>query len=125
MERRNTQTKEAVLKILTKAGKALSRDAIEEKITIPINRATVYRVLNQFCEDGITHKVIAEDGKQYFAASTDHNEKSLSKPHFHFRCEQCGSIECLPVSVNFSAPKGYKVKSLNCIVSGICKNCSN
>lgn len=125
MERRNTQTKEAVLKVLTKAGKAMSRDAIEQKIKIDINRATIYRVLNRFCQDGVLHKVVAEDGKQYFAACIDCEDKALAGHHFHFRCIQCETIECLPVSVNFTAPKGYKVKGVNCIVYGFCKDCSN
>jgi Fur family ferric uptake transcriptional regulator len=52
MKRRKTPSKEAVLDLLTKAGKAMSRDAIEQKINVDIDRATIYRVLNRFCDDG-------------------------------------------------------------------------
>lgn len=125
MERRNTPTKEAVLEVLTKAGKAMSRDAIEQKIETAINRATIYRVLNRFCEDGIVHKVVAENGKQYFAVCVNCEDNALAGHHFHFRCNQCETIECLPLSVNFTAPKGYQVEGVNCIISGSCKECSN
>lgn len=30
-----------------------------------INRATIYRILNQFCEDGIAHRIIAKNGIQF------------------------------------------------------------
>lgn len=125
MERRNTPTKKAVLDLLTKTGKAMSRDAIEQKITTNINRATIYRVLNRFCEDGIIHRIVADDGKQYFAVCVNCEDKALAGPHFHFRCLQCDTIECLPVSVNFTVPEGYEVKGVNCILTGICNECSN
>ena len=125
MERRNTPTKEAVLELLTKSGKAMSRDTIEQQITHDINRATIYRVLNRFCEDGLVHKIVAEDGKQYFAVCVNCEDKVLSGHHFHFRCIKCETIECLAVSVDFSAPPGYQVDGVNCVLSGTCKDCSN
>ncbi|TYP99115.1 Fur family ferric uptake transcriptional regulator [Tenacibaculum adriaticum] len=124
MKRRNTPTKEAVLDLLSQSGKAMSQDAIGEKINIDINRATIYRVLNRFCEDGILHRIVAEDGKQYFALciKCDENKKPLH--HFHFRCTNCDTIECLPIPVHFSIETGYKVESVNCVLTGTCKDCS-
>ena len=123
MKRRNTPTKEAVLDVLIKTGKGMSQDAIEEQIGIDINRATIYRVLNRFCDDGILHRVIAEDGKQYFALWEKHDELALAKQHFHFKCVKCDTIECLPIEVNFSIPKEYRVEDVNCVLTGICKEC--
>lgn len=124
MKRRNTPSKEAVLNVLTKTGKAMSQDAIEEKIKIDIDRATIYRVLNRFCEDGIVHKIVAEDGKQYFAVCMKCDENKLTDNHFHFRCTSCQTIECLPMPVHFYLPKGYNVESVNCVLTGVCKDCS-
>lgn len=124
MKRRNTPTKEAVLALLTTAGKAMSQDAIEKKIDVTIDRATIYRVLNRFCEDGILHKIVAEDGKQYFAVCIKCDEKKLDDHHFHFRCKNCQTIECLAVPVQFSLPAGYNVESVNCVLTGVCKDCS-
>ncbi|MDF2932383.1 MAG: transcriptional repressor [Chryseobacterium sp.] len=124
MKRRSTPTKEAVLTLLTNTGKAMSQDAIEKKIQLNIDRATIYRVLNRFCEDGILHRIVAEDGKQYFAVCIRCDEKKLADHHFHFRCTACQTIECLPVPVQFSLPQGYHVESVNCILTGICKDCA-
>lgn len=124
MKRRNTPTKEAVLSVLGKTGKAMSQDAIEQKIQIDIDRATIYRVLNRFCEDGTIHKIVAEDGKQYFAVCMKCDEKESAAHHFHFRCASCHTIECLQTPVHFAIPKGYSVESVNCVLTGICKECS-
>ncbi|WP_372937659.1 Fur family transcriptional regulator [Seonamhaeicola sp.] len=123
MKRRNTPTKKAVLSVLTETGKAMSQDAIEQRISIDINRATIYRVLNRFCEDGILHKIVAENGKQYFALYHDCNEQH-NHDHFHFRCTKCETMECLPVEVNIAIPKEYQVESMNCVITGVCKDCS-
>lgn len=124
MKRRNTPTKEAVLTILRETTKAMSQNGIERKIEIDIDRATIYRVLNQFCEDGIIHKIVADDGKQYFALCKKCDEAKLPDNHFHFRCTSCETIECLPSLVHFSVPEGYNVQNLNCVLIGVCKDCS-
>ncbi|WP_179336247.1 Fur family transcriptional regulator [Winogradskyella costae] len=124
MKRRNTPTKEAVLSVITKAGQAMSQDAIEEKVAIDINRATIYRVLNRFCDDGVLHKVLAEDGKQYFALCDGCDETHQEHQHFHFKCTVCETLECLPNAVNYSIPAGYQVENVNCVLTGVCKKCS-
>ncbi|NHN25249.1 transcriptional repressor [Flavobacterium jejuense] len=125
MKRRNTPTKEAVLAVILNTGKAMSQDAIEQKINIDINRATIYRVLNRFCEDGVLHRIVAEDGKQYFAVCVKCDDSSIRTPlhHFHFRCTKCETIECLPVPVHFALEKGYNVESVNCVLTGVCSEC--
>ena len=124
MNRRSTPSKEAVMALLISTGKAMSRDAIEQQIDIEIDRATIYRVLNRFCEDGLVHKIVAEDGKQYFAVCMKCDEKQIPDGHFHFRCTNCETIECLPEAVHFSVPNGYNVGSMNCVLTGICPQCS-
>lgn len=123
MKRRNTPTKQAVLDVLSGTGKAMSQSNIEENIDLVADRATIYRILNSFCDDGILHRVVAEDGKQYFALDVDPGEKKLPANHFHFRCTKCKTIECLEEPVSFSAPTGYNVENMNCILSGICNAC--
>lgn len=124
MKRRNTPSKDAVLELLTRTGKAMSRDAIEKNIDVAIDRATIYRILNRFCEDGQVHKIVAEDGKQYFAVCIKCDDKAFPQNHFHFRCKKCNTIECLQQAVHFSVPEGYHVESINCVLTGICKVCA-
>lgn len=124
MKRRNTPTKDAVLEVLAETGQAMSQDAIEQKIDIDINRATIYRVLNRFCDDGVLHRIVAEDGKQYFALCNKNEKKTLAEHHFHFRCTKCDTIVCLPFEVNYALPEDYSVNTVNCILTGTCKKCS-
>jgi Fur family ferric uptake transcriptional regulator len=124
MKRRNTATQEAVLAILTRKRKAMSQDAIVQQLDVNADRATIYRILNRFCEDEIVHKIVADDGKQYFAVCVKCDDKPVPANHFHFRCTQCETIECLPSLVEFSVPKKYVVHQMNCVLVGVCKDCS-
>jgi len=124
MKRRNTATQEAVLSVLTSKRKAMSQDAIVKQMNIEADKATIYRILNRFCEDEIVHKIVADDGKQYFAVCVKCDEKQIPKHHFHFRCTKCETIECLPTEIEFSVPEKYKVEQMNCVLVGICKDCS-
>ena len=126
MNRRNTPSKEAILDLLSGSKKALSQDAIERQLDIEINRATIYRVLNRFCEDDIVHKIVAEDGKQYFAICHNCGEKKRvhSHNHIHFRCLHCGKVECLERDLAVPLPEGYVAKVHNLVISGFCNNCS-
>ena len=123
MRRRNTIAREAILKLLTEAGEALSQDAIEAGLSVSINRATVYRTLNRFCDDGIVHRIVAEDGKQYFATGSTRNHRQLPENHLHFQCRLCNSIVCLPGELEITTPQGFEAERLSCIVSGVCKEC--
>jgi len=125
IKRRNTPTKEAVLGMLSKTHKALSQDVIERNIGVDIDRTTIYRVLNRFCEDGTVHRIIAEDGKQYFALCIKCEGNQPAKHHFHFRCTNCQTIECLPTPVHFTVPEGYQVENVNCVLTGLCKDCGS
>lgn len=124
IKRRNTATQEAVLSVLARNGKAMSQDAIVKQIKVSADRATIYRILNRFCDDEIVHKIVADDGKQYFAICVKCDEKVIPANHFHFRCTKCETIECLPTIVEFSIPKKYKIQQMNCVLVGICKDCS-
>lgn len=124
MKRRNTATQEAVLSVLTNKRKAMSQDAIVQQLDVTADRATIYRILNRFCEDNIVHKIVADDGKQYFAVCVNCDQKVIPKHHFHFRCTNCETMECLPVQIEFKIPKKYTVQHMNCVLVGVCKQCA-
>ncbi len=126
MKRRKTQSKEEILNLLEGANTALNHEMIKSKLNSMMDRATIYRVLNSFCEDGIVHRIVGDDGKQYFAlcinCGADKNEHRHN--HFHFRCTKCGTVECLKSEVDVSLPKGYTSESFNGFMSGLCNECS-
>ncbi|MHA3788577.1 Fur family transcriptional regulator [Flavobacterium hauense] len=124
MKRRNTPAKAMILSLLKDAKAALSQEMIESEIKGEMDRVTIYRVLNSFCEDGITHKVLADDGKYYFALCHTCGEHDHDHDHFHFRCISCQKVECLEEQVTVTLPEGYVQKSITSWVTGHCKNCS-
>lgn len=124
MKRRNTPAKNTIMTLLKSAGSALSQEMIEEKVKGDMDRVTIYRVLNSFCEDGITHRILADNGKYYFALCHSCNENEHNHDHFHFRCIKCEKVECLDEQVSVTLPQGYKMYSINSWVTGECKNCS-
>lgn len=124
MKRRNTPAKSMILSLLKDAKAALSQEMIESEIKGEMDRVTIYRVLNSFCQDGITHKVLADDGKYYFALCHTCGEHDHDHDHFHFRCITCQKVECLEEQVTVALPEGYVQKSITSWVTGHCKNCS-
>lgn len=105
------------------SGTALSQDMIESRIKSRMDRVTIYRVLNSFCEDGILHRITSEEGKNYYALCDSCEEHHHHHNHFHFRCLGCSVVECLDEEVHVPLPKGYSLENINCWVSGYCKNC--
>lgn len=124
MKRRNTPAKQAVLDILKLSERALSQEDIEKEVKGSMDRVTVYRVLNSFCEDGYVHKILSDDGKHYFAICLNCQEKKHSHNHFHFRCLKCQKVECLKEEVKLQLPAGYQLENANCLVTGYCADCS-
>ena len=125
MQRRNTPSQAAVLSLLKNADDALSHEMIEARITTNTSRSTIYRILNRFEEDGVVHRIIAEDGKQYFALCEECDHREHRDDHPHFRCLRCGRVECLAQSVRVEVPAGYRAEKLSITISGYCKGCSS
>ena len=124
MKRRSTDTKSAILNSLKSSNEALSHDMLQAELDIEVDRATIYRVLNRFSEDGIVHKVVGDDGKQYFAVCTSCAENKHQHNHFHFRCKKCSKVECLPNEIEIKLPNGYSADSFNGFISGVCAGCA-
>ncbi len=122
-KRRNTPTKEAVLSSLREADSAMSHEMIADKIETKADRATIYRILNRFCEDGLIHRIVADDGKQYFALCSDCELHDHQHDHFHFRCLACEKLECLEQTVKVQLPHGYTQANVNVVISGYCADC--
>jgi Fur family transcriptional regulator, ferric uptake regulator len=124
IKKRNTPTKQAVLSVLQTADKALSPEDIEKAVEREIDRVTIYRVLNGFCDDGLAHRIIADDGRQYFAFCAGCSGGQHFHDHYHFRCLGCQKLECLNQQVSVSLPMGYRLEQVNCILTGYCAGCA-
>jgi Fur family transcriptional regulator, ferric uptake regulator len=123
MKKRNTPAKQTVLTVLKASKNALSQEDIEVETKGVMDRVTIYRILNSFCEDGLVHRILSDDGKYYFAICLNCEEKKHVHDHFHFRCLKCHKIECLKEEVSVKMPVGYRLESVNCLLSGYCPDC--
>jgi Fur family ferric uptake transcriptional regulator len=125
MAKRNTVSKQMILESLKKSQSAVSQETLQKELGNTVDRATIYRVLNSFCEEGIVHKILGDDGKFYFAICMNCSEKKHRHNHFHFKCMACGKIECLPNEMEVQLPQGYQSVTFNGFISGYCSDCSH
>ncbi len=124
MSRRNTKTQEAILSLLREEQYAMSHEVITKRLEEPIDRVTIYRTLNRFVEDGLAHRIVADDGRQYFAScQKDCAHDLAAHNHLHFRCTSCDRVECLHGAIGVELPAGYEADNYNIAISGSCKAC--
>ena len=119
-----TKARRRVLKYFLKLDKPLSLKTIKLLVS-PIDRVTLFRILNSFEKKGIIHSIRLENGQHLYALckETCHNGQH-SHQHIHFTCETCEDVSCLSIA-NF--PKlsltDYKFNNININVSGVCQSC--
>ncbi|MEM6641629.1 MAG: transcriptional repressor [Bacteroidota bacterium] len=105
---------------------ALSQSDLEKRLE-KYDRVTLYRTLHSFLDSGIIHKIPNDTGIATYGLC--HNTCSPEKhfhDHIHFKCNSCGTIECLDDKKvpNITVPLGYKMEHVNLIVDGICASCA-
>ena len=104
-----TTARVALLESFGAAKKPLSYEDIKSEISM--DKATFYRNMVKFEQEGILNSFESNDKKRYF-------ELRLV-PHAHFVCVHCNKIECLSdLDIKLD---GYIVN--NVIVNGKCKEC--
>lgn len=124
MTKRNTPTKQLIRETMEAHPHAMSQDMLEAQLKGQVDRVTIYRVLNSFCEDGLVHRVVSDDGKTYFALCRTCTEKKHRHEHAHFRCLSCQKVECLPTTIKIKLPDGYRLQNMNYWLSGYCSTCA-
>jgi len=105
-----TTARVKLLEILKEANRPLCYEEIKSDVSM--DKATFYRNISKFEEEGILNAFESNDKKRYF-------ELKL-KPHAHFVCVECNSVECIK-DVDIALP-GYEIN--NVIINGKCQDCS-
>jgi Fur family transcriptional regulator, ferric uptake regulator len=104
-----TTARIVLLEIFKTGNKPLSYEDIKSDISM--DKATFYRNIAKFEEQGILNSFESNDKKRYF-------ELNLI-PHAHFVCINCNKIECLSdLEIKLD---GYLVN--NVIINGKCRDC--
>jgi Fe2+ or Zn2+ uptake regulation protein len=112
--------------ILSDSSSALCYEDFENRLPEKMDKATVYRILQGFCEDGKVHKITGENGKTYYALCHHCKSGNHDDNHLHFRCIKCKTVMCIDKApVIPSLPAGYKMMDIHCLISGHCPDCFN
>ncbi|MDR1380370.1 MAG: transcriptional repressor [Tannerella sp.] len=122
--KRNTKTKGLVMRVFENSEHALCYDDIEKQLTGQLDRVTIYRILQGFCEDGKIHRIVGDNGKTYYACCHDCDHEHHHDDHPHFRCIKCNTVIC--IEENLSAqkvPEEYSISSVSTFISGVCPKC--
>jgi Fur family ferric uptake transcriptional regulator len=117
-----------VLDFFTAHKGALSHADLEAHFSQKFDRVTIYRTLTAFLDKGILHRVSDDTGVAKYALchheGTEHNHDDN---HVHFKCQVCGTIECLHTLEipAFKLPKKYRMAQANLLIEGVCPICNN
>ena len=116
-----------VLSELLRADQALTHLDLQRRVeegAEPIDRVTLYRVLDWLADNRLAHRVAGPDRVFRFSA------QSTETPHGHFRCVQCGRMYCLGASAELersvlaTLPNGFTEQRVEVTVSGLCADCA-
>ncbi|MBB5017924.1 Fur family ferric uptake transcriptional regulator [Chitinivorax tropicus] len=121
---RLTESRRRVLGLLLRGERALSHTEIEEALANdePIDRVTLYRVLDWLVERQLAHKIAGDDRVWRFRVGAD----DVSHHHAHFKCGRCHRVFCLEdvsPAVKVQLPDGYLTEEVEVTVKGVCADC--
>jgi Fur family ferric uptake transcriptional regulator len=121
---RLTAPRAAVLAVLLEAKRALTHHEIEAALAaaVPVDRVTVYRVLDWLVALELAHRIPGEDRTWRFRA----NRAPAHAPHAHFTCSRCGRTVCLEdvaVPPRVKVPRGFLPQKVELTVQGLCASC--
>ena len=122
---RSSRRRKAIFAVIRDAEGPLTVDEIHGRARKKIPRlgiATVYRAVKLFLEGGRIRNVLLPDGEtRYEASGREH--------HFHFRCEQCVRVFCLPSCplervAGRILPRGFQASKHALTIFGTCPECA-
>ncbi|MBR9854337.1 MAG: transcriptional regulator [Algicola sp.] len=122
---RKTKKVEALRGLFDQTDKAISVVALVESLKEIMNKSTVYRILERLEADGAVHSFNDTDGLKWYARCNGCSENHHTDSHPHFKCTQCGNIECLPVDVKIPSFQKYSIESAEIILVGECADCKS
>lgn len=124
---RVTPIRQEILQFFQENKNALTHANLEAHFANKFDRVTIYRTLTSFLENGLLHKIPDDSGvAKYALCHHEGTEHTHDDHHVHFKCKNCGKIECLHnlEIPRFHLPKKYKMENANLLIEGICANCN-
>ena len=94
-----------------------------------IGIATVYRHLEKLASDGIVTKYVIDEHSAACYEYTGDCAHEDSEPHFHLKCEVCGTLihlecdELFCIQSHLQKDHGFTLNPLRTVFYGICADC--
>ncbi|GAA4740768.1 Fur family transcriptional regulator [Flavisolibacter ginsenosidimutans] len=122
----STESRRKILSLFLAEDDALAHGDIEKKVGENFDRVTIYRTLQTFEEKGIIHSIPTADNSILYALCKECEEGHHHDDHVHFVCTNCEKTICLDdvISPKIDLPKGYEAESVQVVIKGVCKECS-
>ena len=95
----------------------------------PIGTATIYRQLERFVDEGHVQKYVIGTGDSACYAFV--GEAPTASPHFHCKCERCGSLihldcdELRDMQTHLLEHHGFAWNAGKTVFYGLCERCRN
>jgi Fur family ferric uptake transcriptional regulator len=120
---RITPARVQVFKALRDARRALSHHELEAALGpgAPVDRVTLYRVLDWLVERRLAHRVAGIDRVWRFGVA-----REAYANHAHFQCNRCGKVVCLAEAAapRVPLPRGFRSEAVELTVKGLCAECA-
>lgn len=122
---RATPARARVLAVLTASDRPVSHQEVEQLLArdAPVDRVTVYRVLEWLTTAGLAHKIAGDDRIWRYKSHGGGGDEV----HAHFKCSRCGTVFCLEdMSTAFALnlPPGYRSEQVELTIRGRCARCT-
>ncbi len=124
---RSTLTRTLVLQVFLENQGALAQSDLDGYTEGKINRASLYRILRDFEDKGLIHRVPDDVQANKFAlCGQSCSAENHRDGHVHFKCEHCGLTSCMPEipTPQVLMPKGYKIRDTQILLTGTCSQCA-
>jgi Fur family ferric uptake transcriptional regulator len=122
---RVTPARLAVFAVLLEGRRALSHHEIERALGAgrPVDRVTLYRVLEWLVAQGLAHRVAGLDRVWHFGLA-ERDPRGRHEGHAHFQCHGCGKVVCLAevTTRRVPVPRGFRSDAVD--VKGLCAECA-
>ena len=128
---RATANRILVARTMLQSDKPMSLIEIEDAL-LSIDKSVIFRTLRLFADNHLVH--VIEDGSgcvRYEICHSHHHHDDDDDDdhdddlHPHFFCEVCRQTFCLhEIKLpHIDAPEGFDIRTVNCVVKGVCKKC--
>lgn len=124
---RKTLGRLQVLDYFRSRPKALSHSELSKAFEGTLDRASLYRMIQDFESHGLIHKVPDDEvSTKYALCHASCSEHAHFDSHAHFKCKSCKETTCLDnaETPSIKLPTGFKAESSELLIHGLCKACA-